>query len=502
MQNYAIKHWFTRQIPAGLGTVTLSLILTGCSGGSESTATMPATATTPPEASISTLEAARTALGMEGLATLTYSGTAWRIRNSFRQTLTASPPWPAHDEISNYQYTIDLTTPTLRATGETFASNLFLEPPVAGVYTQNVAPGETAWGQQLEYWLTPWGFLQGAETYGAEEAVQTINGMPMTTLSWHSPDTQTSPSGLQYTVTGYLDDANLVRRVETWVEDAFMGDMHVLNTYDNYATVDSVLLPTTIEQQRGGGGIFGVSVTAASRNPANAQELLAIPAPPARPGGAGGAPAAPAELSRQVADGVYWITTGYTSLAVEFADHIAVVEAGGSEAIGEQILAEAKRLFPTKPVRYLVNSHPHSDHTPGMLPFIREGVTIVTHPNNVDFLRMALSTPRTLLGQATLDPQFMDTTDVTVLEDATRRLELHHIANLHTDGMYVAYLPNERILFEADFTLPVAGANPNPFVINLAEYVDQAGLQFDQYLAVHAAQTEQTMADLMATIGK
>jgi flavorubredoxin len=96
----------------------------------------------------------------------------------------------------------------------------------------------------------------------------------------------------------------------------------------------------------------------------------------------------------------------------------------------------------------------------------------------------------------------MAASGVTVLEDATRRLELHHIPNLHSDGTLVAYLPNERILFQADFTLPVAGAKANPFVINLAEYVASAGLQFDQYLAVHAAQEPQTMADLMATIGK
>ena len=82
------------------------------------------------------------------------------------------------------------------------------------------------------------------------------------------------------------------------------------------------------------------------------------------------------------------------------------------------------------------------------------------------------------------------------------RMELHYIPNGHTDGMLVAYLPAQRILFQADFTLPVAGAAPNPFVVNLAEYVDAAGLDFDQYLAVHAAQVPQTKADLLATIGK
>ena len=42
----------------------------------------------------------------------------------------------------------------------------------------------------------------------------------------------------------------------------------------------------------------------------------------------------------------------------------------------------------------------------------------------------------------------------------------------------------------------------NPVVIDLANYVDQAGLDFERYLAVHAAQAPQTKADLMATIGK
>ena len=82
------------------------------------------------------------------------------------------------------------------------------------------------------------------------------------------------------------------------------------------------------------------------------------------------------------------------------------------------------------------------------------------------------------------------------------RVELHHVPNLHTDGMLVAYLPEQRILFQADFTLPREGADANPFVVSLAEYVDETGLDFDRYLAVHAAQVPQTKADLLATIGR
>jgi glyoxylase-like metal-dependent hydrolase (beta-lactamase superfamily II) len=157
-------------------------------------------------------------------------------------------------------------------------------------------------------------------------------------------------------------------------------------------------------------------------------------------------------------------------------------------------------VSPGKPIRYVVNSHPHSDHTAGLVPFVREGATIITHANNVDFLNMALSTPRTLLGEPTLSPRFEGVEGVTVYEDATRRVELHHIPNLHSDGTLVAFLPEERVLFQADFTLPQAGADANPFVVDLASYVAESGLDFDRYLAVHAAQVPQTKADLLATI--
>src|SRR5690606_28719786 len=200
--------------------------------------------------------------------------------------------------------------------------------------------------------------------------------------------------------------------------------MLVANIYSGYMSMGGIQVPMTIEQQRGGGGIFGVNVTAATANPANAAELLMVPAP-ATPGGpppGGGAPAAPAELSQELAPGVYLITGGYQALAVDFNDFVAVFEAGQPEVRGDAILAEVKRILPGKEIRYIINSHPHSDHTGGLVPFVREGSTIITHQNNVEFLNMALSTPRTLLGQETLMPKFENiSTWPHVIENGDRR---------------------------------------------------------------------------------
>jgi glyoxylase-like metal-dependent hydrolase (beta-lactamase superfamily II) len=482
-----------------------ALLVLGCSGDGDSAgpaATSPDSVDAPLNAN-TVLGNVVEAMGTSDVTSITYSGSAWRIRNSFRQTPNASPPWPSRDEITNYRRAIDLTAPASLAMGDTFSQNLFLEPAVAGVYTQYVPADLTAWGQQLEIWLTPWGFIEGARANDLAMETRTVEGTEYTVLSWMSPENQTAPSGLRYTVNGYVNDDNLIERVETWVEDAFMGDMHVEAIYDDYREIGGLMVPTTMEQRRGGGGIFGVTVADAAANPANLAELLTAPEAPG--GGFGGGPgggAPPAELSEEVGDGVHLITGGYVALVAEFSDHVLVFEGGQSEARGQQIVDEVARLYPDKPLRYVVNSHPHSDHTAGLVPFVRAGATIVTHANNVEFLDMALSTPRTLLGEETLDPQFEGVEGVAVYEDDTMRVELHDVPNLHSDGTLVAFLPEARILFQADFTLPVEGAAANPFVVDLAEYVAETNLDFERYLAVHAAQVPQTKADLLAAIGQ
>ena len=478
------------------------LLILGC-GGSQNAAPPPASnadsaAETAPPTADSVLADTIAAMGTEGLDSITYSGWAWRIRNSFMQTPHADPPWPWRDAIWDYARTIDLGAPASLATGDTFAMNLFFNPPVEGTYVQSVPADQDGWAQQLEIWLTPWGFLAGAAANGVTMDSASIDGMDYTTLSWQSPADQTAPSGMRYTVNGYIGDDNLIARTETWVEHPFMGDFHVVQVYDDYRRFDGVMVPTEIEQQRGGGGVFGVEVSDASANPANLAALLQPPETGGGFGGPGGPP--PEDIVEQVADGVWLITGGYVALVAEFDDHLLVFEGGQSEARGDQIIAAIESDLPDKPIRYIVNSHPHSDHTAGLVPFIRAGATLVTHANNVDFLGMALRTPRSLLGEDTLDVEVQGVEGVGVYADGSMRVELHSVPNGHTDGMLVAVLPAQGILFQADFTLPQPGAEANPFVKTLATYVADNDVQFERYLAVHAAQVPQTRDDLLAAI--
>ena len=450
------------------------------------------------------------AMGSEGLNSITYSGSA--ANGNFGQSKTIAGPL-AMTAISNYTRAIDLTQPASRATGTTMPPTIpGAPPPQPGTFNQNITPANAAWTQQLEIWITPWGFLKGAAANSATVRSQRIGGKTYNVVSW-SPS-QKAPSGQAYRLNGYIDEQNMVDRVETWVEHPVVGDLHVETTYSGYQDFGGLKVPTKIVQKRAELQAFEATIAKAAANPANLTELMTPPAPAAGApaaagagrGGAPGGPAAPpAVQSEKMAEGVYRITGGYVALAVEFKDHVVVLEGGQNEARGLAVIAETKRVIPNKPIRFVVNSHAHFDHASGLAPFAAEGITIITHENNKAFLEKALSGPRTLVGdslaKANRKPTVESAGDRRVLRDETHTIELHHIKNLeHSDGMLVALLPKERILFTADFNIPAQGQPPAPAIATLVQNIERLKLDFEGHVLVHAPNPDRPMtrADLMA----
>ncbi len=80
-------------------------------------------------------------------------------------------------------------------------------------------------------------------------------------------------------------------------------------------------------------------------------------------------------------------------MIVEFKDYIMMLEAGQSEARALAYVAETKKLIPNKPIRYVMNTHPHSDHTGGLPVLVAEGATIITQKNNEEFLVQSTEHP-------------------------------------------------------------------------------------------------------------
>jgi glyoxylase-like metal-dependent hydrolase (beta-lactamase superfamily II) len=403
------------------------------------------------------VDAAR-AMGSAGLDSITYSGIA-AIAN-FGQSRTISFGL-ASTTIRSYTRTIDFTLPASRVTGVA-APPAVNGGPTPGAF-EEVTAADAPWAQQLEIWMTPWGFLRGAAAAAPTVRAQKIDGVSYRTVTW--TPAQKAPSGQPYRLVGYINPQNLVERVETWVEHPIFGDLHVENTYSNYLDTGGLKVPGRISQKRIGMEVFVAAINVARSNP---PDLAALMTRSSRP--AAGTDAAPVvATSEKIADGVYQIDGGYTALAVELRDFVAVLGGGGAESHAQAILAEAKRLNPRKPIRYIVNTHPHFEHAAVLPAFAAEGVTILTDDPNRYFLEQALASPRTLVGDALTKsrkkPKVESIVDRPMIGDSTRSIEFRHLPKFeHSDGMLVAYLPKEKILFTAD----VDAADPALSALQLA----------------------------------
>jgi len=441
------------------------------------------------------LSNASKAMGADNLKTIQYSGTATEY--ALGQAFDPSSPWPGFADTS-YTRTINYETPGWRV--DRVLADIPADRKGGGLPpgpTQSVVVGaNTPWANQVDLWMTPFGFLrEAAASSDASVKMQSMGGKKYTVVTFTAPN--------KAKVNGYFDAQNMLDRVETWLDNPMVGDMLVEAIYGGYKDFDGVKFPTSIVVKQGGSPTLDLSVADVKPNaPAD------IVAP--RPG------PAPAPVSSQkLADGVYLILPAYAALAVDFKDYIVVVEGPQSEERGEAVIAEAKRDIPNKPIKYVVNTHNHFDHSSGLRAFIAEGATIITYQGNKGYYEKIFSQPHNLSpdrqSEAKKKISIETMTDKKVLTDGNRVIELYRLqGSNHNYGLIVAYLPKEKILVEADAFNPPANPNaPAPATlnannVNLMDNIKRLNLDVETIIPIHypADSRTVTMAELNRALGK
>jgi glyoxylase-like metal-dependent hydrolase (beta-lactamase superfamily II) len=451
------------------------------------------------------IQAASKAMGIENVDSVMFYGSGANF--NLGQSNRANGPWP-RTNLNDYSRAIDFSKSASRATAVTWSAPVTGGAAAQGAFTQNITAENSAWAQQLEIWITPWGFLKGAAANGATVKDDSLGLRKYKVVTWQT--TQKSPSGKPYTVEGFINSDNLVDRVKTWIENPIFGDMLVQTLYSDYRDNNGFKFPASIEQKRGGWATFEAQILWANPNPANIQQLLPPPPAPVTP-----AAAVPGPKSEKLADGVYRINGAYNAMAIEFKDYIVLFEGGAqSEARSQEIIAEAKRVIPNKPIRYSILTHHHFDHSSGLPAIVAEGATIITQDVNKSFLEKALGARRTLapdsMSESKKKPKIETVSEKRVLQDEMRTVEIHHVVGLpHADGMLMIYLPKEKILAYADmFNLPPASDPvPNPPVIGtmvFLENMERLKLEPERIMSVHSLNPDRlaTKADILKSLGR
>jgi len=460
------------------------------------------------------LQKAAQAMGSSDLQSIQYSGSGYNF--ALGQSPNPQAPWPKFN-VKSYTRLINYATASSQ---EDMVRTQFENPPhgggaqpIIGEQRQILAVGGSgtyAWNgagssatpnaaaaeeRALQIWLTPHGFIKAAQTGAPELTVQRLGGRTVQTVSCRVAG--------KFQLRGVINEQNLVERVETRYPNPVLGDMLIATIYSDYKDFGGVKFPGRIVQEQGGFPVLDLLIGEVQRNapadvqaPANVVQALVT---------------SPRVENQKLADGVWYLTGGtHHSAAVEFKDYVVVIEAPQNEERSLAVIAEVKKLVPNKPIKYLVNTHHHFDHSGGIRTYAAEGATIITHQINRAYYQRTAAAPRTLAGDALSKAGrrmvIVTMLDKRALTDGARVLELHHIkGSRHNDGIIMAYLPKEKLLIEADVFTPGAAnapppATPNVFTVNLYENLQRLKLSVEQIAPLHGRLV--TMGDLLKAIGK
>jgi len=186
---------------------------------------------------------------------------------------------------------------------------------------------------------------------------------------------------------------------------------------------------------------------------------------------------------------------GANNLIVNMKDGLAVVDAPTDEGQSKWVIDAAKAKYPGKPIKYLVLTHHHMDHTGGMRAFAAEGATVIVPTPDKAYFEQVIKAPHTLepdAEQKAMKPaNVQDVKDSLTLKDDTAEINLYNIPNPHVDGYLLVHLPKDNILWVTDLISPRGPIGRNPQTVAVGEALRKHNITGATIAGGHGATAKQ-----------
>jgi glyoxylase-like metal-dependent hydrolase (beta-lactamase superfamily II) len=445
------------------------------------------------------------AMGGAQLRTLRYAGSGTGA--TFGQAWQAGFAWPRLNYPS-FAREIDYDNGAMR---EEFARNR-AEPsgggavPLMGTGDQRsvaLVRGEYAWNmagtsataaplavtdRMHDLWITPHGVVKAALRNQA--TVRSEGPLSVVTFSERG----------RFRAVAWINAAGLVERVESVLPNPVLGDTRVVTRYLAYRDFGGVMFPTRIEQKQGGFPVLELDV---SQVQPNAPVAIAVPAAVQS--------ATERVTVEKAADGVWFLSGGsHNSVLIEMKDHLILVESPLWDGRAQAVLEEVRTLAPGKPLRYVINSHHHFDHSGGLRTAVAQGATLVTSEQSRGWFEQVLANPNTIRPDAMASSGrkavITGVSTGRTFTDGERTVRVHMVDDsVHAHGFMMVWLPRERLLIEADAFTPGPPNAPPPAQVNannlnLVNNIERLKLDVERILPLHGRMVP--ASQLYAAVGR
>ena len=461
------------------------------------------------ESADSALQRANTAMGGAALKSISFAGSGTGA--TFGQAFIAGQAWPKIT-YSSFSRVADYENAAFRED----AARSRAEPngggavPLMGTGEQRTSGfmrGANAWNmvgpapvaapvaydvRVHDLWTTPHGVIKAAMANNSTVAVRNVDGKAMTAVSFVVPG--------KYKATALINAAGMVEQIESVMPHPVSGDTASNIVFSDYKDFGGVKFPARIQQSMGGYPVLDLAVNDVKPNAPAGIDIPALVTAFAE-----------RVVATKAADGVWMLGGGsHNSVAIEMKDHIMVVESPLYDGRAVPTLQEARKVAGNKPIRFVVNSHHHFDHSGGLRSAVAEGATLVTSELARPFFETTMANPNSIKPDAMqLSGKKAVVAGVSgkrTFTDGDRVAEVYYIEeSVHARGFLMVYLPKEKILIEADAYTPAAPNTPAPAVpnalhVNLVQNIERLKLDVANILPLHGRMVP--LSELYAAIGK
>ncbi len=275
--------------------------------------------------------------------------------------------------------------------------------------------------------------------------------------------------------------------------ETMWGDTNSLYILSDWRSVSNVVLPHSLEIRKDDGVYAIMQYDEITVNDNAALAVLDIPADVTEQADQVIAANGEAWASLQwnpVAENVtHVVAFSHHSMVVEFPSFVVVVEGPYTEG---QSLTLARMIEQSigKPIRYVVPTHPHYDHTGGIRGLASVGAIVLVAGGHEAELRKLVESPHTNPADALATHLAAGAevgrvevfTGMTEITEGEQTLQLYEVNGIpHAAPKVLAFVPSTGVLFQSDLFF----GGPGPDATALYEAIQNYALKVEQIVGGH-----------------